>query len=508
MATENRRYSKLALSGLVAGPALALGLILFADLAPGEPAVTRTLAVALLMAIWWVTEVVPLAVTSLLPVVLFPILGIMDGRAVSMEYFNHVIFLFIGGFIVALAMERWHLHQRIALKVLILFGVSPARILLGFMLATALLSMWISNTATAMMMLPIALSVILRLEALMGRAETSRYAIGLLLGIAYAASIGGIATLVGTPPNLVFLRILGITFPAAPEVTFARWFAFGVPVSAVFFVFVWLFLYRLYRPAAGEWQRLEVGVFREQYRQLGRMSFEEKVVLADFLLLAVLWLTRADIAVGDFVIPGWGRLLPVPDFINDGTVAVALGLPLFLIPTSAGRGGRIMDWATAVKLPWSIVLLFGGGFALAAGFKESGLSLWFGRQLQWVDVLHPILIILVICLLMTFLTELTSNTATAQILLPVFGSLALAVQVNPLLFMIPATLSASMAFMLPVATPPNAIVFGTDRLRMVHMARTGLVLNLVGAVLITLMVWFWGAVVFGLDPAVLPAWAR
>ncbi|MBN2429924.1 MAG: SLC13/DASS family transporter [Acidobacteria bacterium] len=508
MRREPRSYSIPALAGLVTGPVLALGLILFADLAPGQPAVTRTLAVALLMAIWWVTEVVPLAVTSLLPVVLFPVLGILDGRAVSMEYFNHVIFLFIGGFIVALAMERWSLHQRIALKVLIFFGVSPARILLGFMLATALLSMWISNTATAMMMLPIALSVILRLETILGRAETRRYAIGLLLGIAYSASIGGIATLVGTPPNLVFVRVLGITFPAAPEVTFAQWFAFGVPLSAIFFVFVWLFLYRLYRPTVGHWPAMEVGVFREQYRQLGPMAFEEKVVLADFLLLAVLWLTRADITVGEFVIPGWGRLLPAPEFINDGTVAVALGLPLFLIPARAERSGRIMDWATAVKLPWSIVLLFGGGFALAAGFKESGLSLWFGQQLQWVDALHPVLIILVICLLMTFLTELTSNTATAQILLPVFGSLAVAVQVNPLLFMIPATISASMAFMLPVATPPNAIVFGTDRLRMVHMARTGLVLNIVGAVFITLLVWFWGTFVFGLDPAVLPAWVR
>jgi sodium-dependent dicarboxylate transporter 2/3/5 len=508
MNTSPFSYPKPALVGLIGGPVLAVSLILFADLAPGRPEVTRTLAVALLMAIWWVTEVVPLAVTSLLPVVLFPVLGIMDGGAVSGEYFNHVIFLFIGGFIVALAMERWNLHQRIALKILIFFGVSPGRILFGFMLATAFLSMWISNTATAMMMLPIALSVILRLEECVGKAEIRRYAIGLLLGIAYSASIGGIATLVGTPPNLVFVRVLDITFPGAPEVNFAQWFAFGVPLSCTFFMFVWFFLHRVFRPAGGRWEGIDVGLFREHYRKLGRMSFEEKVVLADFMLLAVLWLTRADITLGDMVIPGWGSLLPVPDFINDGTVAVALGLPLFLIPSRSDRGCRVMDWSTAVRLPWSIVLLFGGGFALAAGFKESGLSLWFGHQLEGVAVLHPVLIILVICLLMTFLTELTSNTATAQILLPVFGSLALAVQVNPLLFMIPAAVSASMAFMLPVATPPNAIVFGTDRLRIVHMARTGLVLNIVGAVFITLMVWFWGTYVFGIDLSAMPAWVR
>jgi sodium-dependent dicarboxylate transporter 2/3/5 len=493
--------------GLLGAPLAAILILLFCDLQPGQPAVTRTLAVAVLMAGWWVTEVIPLAATSLLPVVLFPLLGVLDGKTVSASYFNHVIFLFIGGFMVALAMERWNLHQRIALKILMTIGVSPARILLGFMLATAILSMWISNTATVMMMLPIAMAVIRRLEEMAGGSRTSRYSIGLLLGIAYSASVGGIATLVGTPPNLVFVRILNISFPRAPEISFAAWFIFALPLSVLFFTVVWGFLYWRFRPGDEGFVQMDSAVFSEQYKELGPMSGEEKVVLLDFTLLAVLWLTRSDISLGPISLTGWAHLFPAAEYINDGTVAVALALVLFIIPSRSERGRTVMDWRTANKLPWNIVLLFGGGFALAEGFAVSGLSLWLGRQLHVLEGWHPLLMIIIICLLVTFLTELTSNTATSQILLPVFGGLAVGMEVNPLLFMIPATISASMAFMLPVATPPNAIVFGTERLRIMDMVKTGLVLNLLGALLIALAVYFWGGLVFNLGLTGLPSWA-
>jgi solute carrier family 13 (sodium-dependent dicarboxylate transporter), member 2/3/5 len=499
---------RLRNTGLLAGPALFVYFLFFTELEPGQPAVSATLAVAILMAVWWVTEAIPLAATSLIPVALFPLLGIMDGKDVSATYFNHVIFLFIGGFMVALAMQKWGLHKRIALRILMFTGASPARILLGFMLATAFLSMWISNTATAMMMIPIVLSVIDKLEENAGSEGTGKYATGLLLGIAYSASIGGIATLVGTPPNLSFARIFSIYFPDAPEISFTQWFMFALPVSVSFFILVWGYLFLLYRPRRKQHSIKGYGAFGEQYRQLGKAGYEEKAVLIIFILLAVSWLTRAGLDFGVVRIPGWSQLFSTPEYINDGTVAIFYAVLLFVIPARAKKHESILDWKTARGLPWNIVLLFGGGFALASGFKESGLSIWFGEQLLWVSSAHPIVVILAISLMMTFLTELTSNTATTEMLLPVLAGIAIAGGINPLLFMLPATLSASMAFMLPVATPPNAIIFGTNRIRMIEMVKTGLVLNLAGAILITLATWYIAPEVFGIEPGVFPSWAN
>jgi len=493
--------------GFVIAPIISLSIILFADLEPGKPEVTYTLAIAILMAIWWVTEVVPLAITALLPVVLFPLFGIMNGKDVSSTYFNHVIFLFIGGFLVALAMQRWNLHKRIALRILMFTGTSPARILLGFMFATAFLSMWISNTATAMMMVPILLSIIQKLEEHINKEELQKYSIGLLLGIAYSASIGGIATLVGTPPNLSFARIFQIMFPLAPEITFSAWFVFALPITIVFFIVVWLYLYFVFRPKTS-WKNNMKGIsFEKEYKNLGKASFEEKIVFVDFVLLAVLWLSRSGIVVGDFKVPGWSSLFNEPAFLNDGTVAIAMSVILFVIPSKTFKGKQIMDWPTASKLPWNIVLLFGGGFALATGFKESELSLWFGDQLSGIAGFHPILIILIIAVGMTFLTELTSNTATTEMLLPVLAGLSVSTNINPLLFMIPATISASMAFMLPVATPPNAIIFGSNRITVLQMAKNGLILNFIGAIIITLFTYFWGMAIFDIDIGVMPEWA-
>ncbi|MBN1338833.1 MAG: SLC13/DASS family transporter [Bacteroidales bacterium] len=494
--------------GFGGGLLLFLVTLLFGDFEPGKPEVTRTLAIALLMAVWWITEVVPLAVTSLLPVVLFPAFGIMDGKDVSSIYFNHVIFLFIGGFLMALAMEKWNLHKRIAIRILMFTGTSPGKILFGFMFATAFLSMWISNTATAMMMVPILLSIISRLGDLAGRDTVRRYSTGLLLGVAYSASIGGIATLVGTPPNLSFARIFNIMFPEGPEISFAGWFVFALPVSILLFILVWSYLLLVFRPAKKEWEKIKSIDFHQQQRELGSASFEEKAVFTVFVMLAFLWLFRSGFDLGPFIIPGWASLFPLPDYLNDGTVAVMAGVILFLIPSKNVKGGRLMDWETARGIPWHIVLLFGGGFALASGFKESGLSTWLGNRLVFIGNYHPLLIIATICFFMTFLTELTSNTATTEMILPLLAGLSVSTQINPLLFMLPATLAGSMAFMLPVATPPNAIIFGTNRITVLDMAKTGLAINLAGIVIITLATWFLGTYVFDIDIHYLPEWVN
>ncbi len=501
------RFTAKNITGFIIAPLLFVFIVFFVDLEPGKPQVTYTLAVTLLMAVWWLTDVIPLSVTALLPVVLFPLFGIMDGKAVSATYFNWVIFLFIGGFLVALAMEKWNLHKRIALRILLISGTGPLRLLFGFMFATAFLSMWISNTATVMMMLPIALAIISNLEEHVDKKDISRFSVGILLGVAYSASIGGISTLVGTPPNPIFIQVLDIMFPEAPDISFSDWFLYAFPISVIMFLFVWIFLYFSFRPASS-WKTLKEVSFKKQYEELGKASFEEKVVFADFTVLAVLWLTRSGINLGNTVIPGWGSLFSNPSYINDGTVAIAMSLILFLIPSKKKKGKQmILDGKIIPKLPWGILLLFGGGFALASGFKESGLSEWFGEQMNAFAGQPHLLMIIVVALGMTFLTEVTSNTATTQLILPILAGLSVSLHVNPLLLMLPATISASMAFMLPVATPPNAIIFGSKRISISTMAKTGLIINIFGAIIITLLTYYWGTSVFDFDPAIIPHWA-
>ena len=492
--------------GMGLGPIAALAILLLADLVANQPETTRMAAVAVWMAVWWMTEAVPLPVTALLPVVTFPLLGIMAGKQVAPLYVNSIIFLFLGGFMVALAMERWGLHRRIALRIILMVGGGPQRLVLGFMLAASLLSMWISNTATTMMMVPIAMAVIGRLGSGLELRDSGRFAAALLLGTAYAASIGGFATLVGTPPNALFVSQLTLLFPAAAPVSFAQWFLFALPLSVVFLLITWWLLSVIFRLADLPLQ-IEHEMFQEEHERLGPMTRAEKIVLTDFLLLAVLWLTRTGITAGEFTLPGWSTWLPDSDLVDDGTVAIAMALLLFLAPTGRAPGERVMDWPTTRRLPWGIVLLFGGGFALAQGFVESGLSSWLGERMQGLSNLPPWLLVLSVCLSITFLTELTSNTATAQMALPIMAAVAVAIRVNPLLLMVPATLSASCAFMLPVATPPNAIIFGTDRIRSTQMARVGFVLNLSGAVLITVCVYTLGRLLIGDSLTELPVWA-
>jgi sodium-dependent dicarboxylate transporter 2/3/5 len=491
--------------GLFLGIIIFLFILLFTDLKPGHPEVTRTLAVALLMATWWVTEAIPLAVTALLPLILFPMLGILDGKDTSTAYINHIIFIFIGGFIMALAMEKWNLHKRIALKILMFIGVSPGRILLGFMLATLFLSMWISNTATTMMMIPIVMSIISSLEENLEPKAVRHYSTGLFLAIAYTASVGGMATLVGTPTNLVCPRILTLLYPGAPDISFAKWFFFALPVTLLMFIIIWLVIFFIYRPRE-KWIGIDSRHFREQYQKLGKASYEEKVVFILFIILALLWIFRASIKFDSFTIPGWSEIFGTPDFINDGTVAMLISVILFIIPAKNKNDMRLMDWKTAHRLPWNIVLLFGGGFALAQGFQTSGLALWFGEQLSWTKNIHPYLILATIVTMMSFLTELTSNVASTQMLLPVFASLAVGSGNNPILFMIPATLASSLAFMLPTATPPNAIVFGTNRIQIKTMVKTGFVLNMSGIAIAVFISWLLGEKMFDILLNVMPEW--
>ena len=499
-------FSNKKLTGLTFGFLLFLFILFFTDLEPGKPEITKTCAIAALMAVWWVTESIPLSVTALLPVVLFPLLGILDGKEISKAYFNHIIFIFIGGFIMALAMEKWNLHKRIALKILLWIGVSPGRILFGCMFATSVLSMWISNTATAMMMIPIVTSIIIKIEESLSKNELSSYATGLLLGIAYSASIGGIATIVGTPPNLICVRMLNILYADAPEILFNQWLLFAFPLTAVMFIIVWLILKFTYVKNI-KITNLSRESIKNQYDSIGKSSYEEKIVFILFIVLALLWITRPGLKFNNFSIPGWALLFKHSKYINDGTVAILIAVIFFIIPAKSDRAKRLMDWETANKIPWNIVILFGGGFALAMGFEKSGLSLWLANHLTGSLNINPLVYILVIVALMTFLTELTSNTASTQMLLPVFASMAVGLKINPLIFMVPVTLAASFAFMLPTATPPNAIIFGTNRVSINNMIRTGFVINIVGILIITLVTYALIGIVFNIEPFVLPQWA-
>jgi sodium-dependent dicarboxylate transporter 2/3/5 len=481
-------------------------------------------AVTALVACWWISVAIPIPATSLLPLILFPLVGVIPVKAVALRYADHNVFLFMGGFIIALGIERWGLHRRIALHVIRIVGSSRATIVLGFMLATAFLSMWISNTATTLMMLPIGLAVIGalgELDAGMQGRQRANFAAALMLGIAYAASVGGVATPIGTPPNIVLRGQLEELFPEAPEISFGQWMLLFLPPVVVFVPAVWLVLVRVTcRFGAGRF-RAGREVVREHIRRLGPLRRAETAMLIVFVLTALLWMTRS-IPIGGTNY-GWAWLIErclmsadgVPHrfqatFINDATVALGMAVLLFVIPAGrdeAGRRQRLMDWETAVRLPWGILLLFGGGFAIAAGFKASGLSLCCGHVFASLGIGNPLILVLGTCLMMTFLTEITSNTATTQVMLPILAKVSSAMQVHPLLLMLPATISASCAFMLPVATPPNAIVFGSGKVEMGRMVRTGLILNLVGVLLVTAVIYLIVRPLLGIDPQTVPEWA-
>lgn len=518
--SEEPASELVAVIGLWLGVIVSL-VILLAPAPEGlAPAGQRLAAIVTLMAIWWVTQAMPVAVTSLLPLALFPVLGVQPAKVVAQSYLGDSSFLYLGGFIIALGIERWGLHRRIALLTVTAVGTSPKRIVLGFLLATFCLSMWISNTATTLLMLPIATALLATLEGFrisavdpvaevqgtssgrgMADPAFNHFALALTLGIAYAASIGGLATLVGTPTNIAFVNIWVRNFPDAPVISAGQWMLTWVPFGLVLLILTWQILVFGMRTPAG-FQELDRNFFLTRLRELGHMRRGEWVMLVLFVATALLWILRTDFKIGEPVlIPGWNRLAakwlaalqisekdPL-DYISDATVGMAIASLMFVIPVDRNPRGKLrflMDWETASRLPWEILLLFGGGFAIAGAFESTKLSIWVGEVFSHFAAGQPVwLLVGAVCLLLTFLTEFTSNVATVNAVLPVIAAAAVALKIDPRLLMIPATISASCAFMLPIGTPPNAIVFGTGRIRLSQMAGYGLILNLLGVVLAT-----------------------
>jgi solute carrier family 13 (sodium-dependent dicarboxylate transporter), member 2/3/5 len=457
--------------GLILGPVLLLSTLLLD--APGGMSTEawRALGLMLLMATWWSTEAIPIPATALLPICLVPALGLGTLAQATGPYANPIIFLFMGGFILGLAMQRWNLHKRIALMTLLAVGSQPRRQIAGFMMATAFLSMWVSNTATTIMMLPIGLSVI----SMLGEhhpESVRRFATALLLAIAYSASVGGIATLIGTPPNALLAAYLAENQDIS--IGFAQWMMMGVPVSFSMLLVTWWWLTRK-DFGLGDQAADSEGMLRAQLDALGRLSRGEKMVGVVFVLTAAAWIFQPLLAANLIV------------WLNDTIIAIAAAVILFLLPVNLRERQFLMDWDTAQGMPWGVLLLFGGGLALAGVISSSGLATWIAEALGVMGMLPALLMIALVVTVIIFLTEVTSNTATAAAFLPLLGALAISQDVSPILFTVPAAIAASCAFMMPVATPPNAIVFGSGHMRIGDMIRAGFALNLTGIVVVTLI---------------------
>ncbi|XP_069471130.1 Na(+)/citrate cotransporter isoform X2 [Ambystoma mexicanum] len=529
------------------------------------------------MAVYWCSEVIPMAVTALIPVLLLPMFGILESKKVCMQYLKDTNMLFVGGLIVAVAVEHWNLHKRIALRVLLIVGVKPALLMLGFMGVTAFLSMWISNTATTAMMIPIVQAVMEQLNdteqdlvhaeqhagqvnpeieleekttmdlasvqgnghvpnspaAPHSREETKRISKGMALCVCYAASIGGTATLTGTGPNLVLKGQMNSLFPNNGDVlNFASWFMFAFPNMLLMLTLAWLWLqfsfmglnFRKTWGCGGQRttkEKTAYNVIKEELRKLGPISFAEFNVLMLFALLIILWFTR-----DPGFVPGWATLLfnnTGVEYVTDATVAVFVAFLLFVVPATRPKfcmqeyneegkqdpffPAPLLSWKVVQKqMPWSIVLLLGGGFALAKGSDVSGLSKWLGDQMMPLHSIPPWAIAMILSLLIAVFTECASNVATATLFLPILASMSQSIKINPLYIMIPCTLSTSFAFMLPVATPPNAIVFSYGHLHVSDMAKTGIIMNIIGVLCSTLAINSWGRSIFVLDT--FPTWAN
>ncbi|MCA8948013.1 MAG: DASS family sodium-coupled anion symporter [Planctomycetes bacterium] len=465
--------------GFVAGIA-AFAVMLMCPVPAGlAPAAWRTAAVVVFMAIFWTTEAIPISATAFLPLVLFPALGILDMKQAAAPYANDIVYLSLGGFLIAVAMERSGLHRRIALAIVAAVGTRPRRLVLGFMLASAFLSMWISNTATTAMMYPIAMAI-----ALLFRPQDQEgpfeFGICMMLGIAYASTIGGVSTLIGTPPNAVLAATASQTLGVS--IGFVDWMVVGVPVAVVMLPIGWLLLTRwLYPP--GDLRGDADELLAAERRALGPMSRAERVVAGVFAATALAWVLREPKQIGDLEIPGIATWAP---WVQDSTIAMAAAIALFVVPVSWREWRFALDWQAASKLPWGIIVLFGGGLSMARAMQESGLAQWIGGSVAELDVLPAWSIMAVVAGLFVFLTEVTSNVATATMAIPIMASAAAGLGIAPLQLMATAGLAVSMAFMLPVATPPNAIVFASGYVSIPQMARAGIWLNVIAIVVITI----------------------
>ncbi|CCQ10158.1 putative sodium-dependent transporter (di-or tri-carboxylates) [Pseudoalteromonas luteoviolacea B = ATCC 29581] len=469
---------------LLLGP-LCFLFTLFSDAPTNMPDIAwKTTGLALWMGIWWVSEAVPIPVTSLLPLIVFPIAGIAQMDEASKSYAHPLIFLFLGGFLLSIAMEKWSLHQRIALHVMVKSGHRPDAQILAMMSVSAFLSMWINNTATTLMMLPIALSVIHVLEK--KGVNVENYGKALLLGIAYSASIGGVATIIGTAPNALMVAFLADSYQI--KISFAQWMIMGVPFASLMVLIGWWWLTRYAFKLEGHSDScFQTTVFKKQLSELGTMQFAEKQVLLVFLFAAISWVSRP-------LFVKWTGLN-----ITDTGIAMIAALMLFTLPAQRDFSQRVLYWRDTQSVPWGILLLFGGGLALAAQIKQSGLAHYVAMSLTSLDVLPIILGIVIVTALITFLTELTSNTATAAGFLPLLAPVAMELTGSPLVWVIPAAMAASCAFMMPVATPPNAIVFGSDRISIRDMVRAGFAMNLFAITIISLLTVVIASFVFGFN---------
>lgn len=497
-------------TGIIAGLLVFAGIALI-PLDPVTVPLSAQLAAAVtgLMVIWWITEAIPIYATALVPLVAFPLLGILSPTEAAVSYADQTVFLFMGGFFIAAAMMRWNLHRRIALNVINIAGSGTKNLVLGFMVATAFISMWISNTATAMMMIPIALALV---STLMPGTMTDKdgdqsgqrqFAICLLLGVAYAATIGGMATLIGTPPNGILVAQLSSIFPGAPEIDFFSWMMFAVPFMVLFLLITWFWLTSVTNrnmPKVISGGRELIG---QELKELGPLSTGEKWTLLIFLSVAFAWIFRTPKEIGSLVIPGITTYVPG---VTDATIAMCGALILFMLPVDLKKGIFTLDWESAKGIHWGILILFGGGICLSQGIIKSGLAELIANSFAILSVLPLVVIIFLIVLIITFLNEVISNTAMASIMIPLMGITSVSMEINPLMLMVPAALASSLGFMLPVGTPPNTIAYGTGYISTKEMARAGFALNIIGCILITLFMALIIPAVLGITPD-LPAWA-
>ena len=489
---------------LALGPVLGGAVLL---LSPGDsPQVARMAAIAAWMAAWWVTEAVAVPVTSLLPLVLIPLAGIAPVSKVAQDYGRDTIFLFLGGFLLALGLQHSGAHRRIALSIVGAIGSRPRRVVLGFMLAALLLSMWLSNTSVTLLLLPITLSVLATAtEQGADPAAVRRLGVPLMLAIAHGSTIGGLATPVGTPTNLVFRQVFPQSFPGAPEVGFAQWMLLGVPLALVFGLAAWWLFVHVLCPLPDAELLGGRDTIAELRSRLGPVRRDELVAAGLFVAAALLWITGKSLDLGAVRLPGWQELFG--GRVDDPAVAIALASLLFVLPSAERRGETLLEWEHTQQVPWGILLLFGGGFALATGFEASGLSGWAAGLFLGLTDSAPLLVVAVVCATVVLVSEFASNTATAQIAMPILKSASLALALDPRLLMLPATLAASCGFALPVGTPPSAIVFSSGYVPMRAMVRAGIVLDLLGVALILLFTWLLAGPAFGIDPSVMPDWA-